>query len=77
MEKCQDKMRISLEEAKHLLFDTADKNETEQSVMCFYTDQYGDYIYPSDLVTRKPNTAYGSSDGFNYLCMLENMSSVK
>ena len=74
MANCMDKKALTQEEAMQLLFGGFDESTFGQGTTNVYTDQYGDYVYPTDLVASKPNTAYGSSGGFDYLCLLENVT---
>lgn len=62
--------KISLEEAKLLLFKTnneisnfSEKLENKSN----YIDKYGNYIYSTDLILEKNNAAYSSSDGYEYI----------
>lgn len=60
---------ISKETAFELLFNTEDKNHSTQN--CF--DEYGNYVFPTDLFTNTPNIATGTPSGLylNGLCILK------
>lgn len=62
--------KISLEEAKLLLFKTnneisnfSEKLENKSN----YIDKYGNYVYSTDLILERNNVAYSSSDGYDYI----------
>ncbi len=64
------KNKISLEEAKLLLFETNNEisNLSEKlDDKSNYIDKYGNYIYSTDLILDKNNAAYSSSDGYDYI----------
>ena len=65
---------ISQEEAIDLLFQNIDKtpNQDNTSFSSECMDEYGNYVYSTDTVISEPNTAYGSSGGFNYLTRINN-----
>ena len=64
MDNKQDlKQPISKEKAIELLFNIEDTNRSNQN--CF--DKFGNYVFPTDLVTDKPNTATGTSVGLSFL----------
>ena len=60
---------ISKETAFELLFNTEDKQRSNQN--CF--DKYGNYVFPTDLFTNTPNIATGTPSGLylNGLCILK------
>ena len=60
---------ISKETAFELLFNTEDKKCSNQN--CF--DKYGNYVFPTDLITDTPNIAIGTPSGLylNGLCILK------
>ena len=62
--------KISLEEAKLLLFKTnneisnfSEKLENKSN----YIDKYGNYGYSTYLILERNNAAYSSSDGYDYI----------
>lgn len=55
------KRLISKDEAIQLLFHS-ESIESYNESRCF--DEYGNYFFPTDYVATSPNTAYGSSDGY-------------
>lgn len=60
---------ISKETAFELLFSTEDKKSSNQN--CF--DKFGNYVFPTDLITDIPNIAIGTPSGLylNGLCILK------
>ena len=32
-----------------------------------YMDEYGNYVFPTDIIAAEPNIAYGSADGFSFI----------
>ena len=52
-------MSISVDEAYQLLFDKNDEDSGEVQ----YMDEYGNYVFPTDLVSSTPNTAVGTPSG--------------
>ena len=51
--------KISKDEAMRLLFDGISNENTESQ----YMDEYGNYVFPTDLVANTPNTAVGTPNG--------------
>lgn len=64
MDSKQDTMQqLSKEEAIKLLFNMGYSNHNNQD--CF--DEFGNYIFPTDLVAITPNTASGTSSGLSFI----------
>ena len=64
------KNKISLEEAKLLLFKTNSELSNLSAMLenkSSYIDKYGNYVYSTDFLLEKNNTAYSSSDGYDYI----------
>ena len=57
---------LSKDEAFRLLFEDNSDNNFETQ----YIDEYGNYVFPTDLVADTPNTAIGAPNEWNFL--LEN-----
>ncbi len=53
------KSKLSKDEAFRLLFE----NIYDESDESQYMDEYGNYVFPTDLVANTPNTAIGTSNG--------------
>lgn len=53
------KSKLSKDEAFRLLFE----NISDESDESQYMDEYGNYVFPTDLVANTPNTAIGTSNG--------------
>ena len=56
---------ISKEKAVELLFSIDETNHTKH--VCF--DEYGNYVFPTDLAANTPNTAIGTSSGISFFSM--------
>lgn len=54
---------VTREEAFDLLFSKKEDSLSEQS----YFDEYGNYVFPTDLVANTPNSATGTSSGFSII----------
>ena len=67
MEETKVQTKLTKEEALQLLF--ADKSKKQVGDDCF--DSFGNYIFPTDLVLDAPNIAFGSSDGYRFLHLLD------
>lgn len=64
------KNKISLEEAKLLLFKTNSEISKLSETLddkSNYIDKYGNYVYSTDLILERNNTAYSSSNGYDYI----------
>ena len=48
--------KISKDEALRLLFD----GNSDENIESQYMDEYGNYVFPTDLVANTPNTAMGT-----------------
>lgn len=53
------KSKLSKDEAFRMLFDKSSDESDELQ----YMDEYGNYVFPTDLVANTPNTAIGTSNG--------------
>ena len=67
MEVTEVQAPLTKEEALILLF--AEKSKKQVGQDCF--DRFGNYAYPTDLVIDTPNIAFGSSDGYRFLNLLD------
>ena len=56
-----NKQLLGKDKAIQLLFYSESKESYNESR---YFDEYGNYFFPTDYVATSPNTAYGSSDGY-------------
>ena len=71
MERFQDAnsgKRISEEKANELLYGNMDNSTQNQ----LYFDEFGNYVYPTDLIVSTPNTASGTAMSlslFNGFCL--------
>ena len=65
---------ISREEAIAMLFQKTDEPQDQENtdLLNKCMDEYGNYVFSTDAFISEPNTAYGSSDGFNYLTRINN-----
>ncbi len=60
------KSGIAKEDALKLLFE--DSSIQGVKTDCF--DRFGNYTYPTDFTVDKPNIAIGSTDGFQFLNLI-------
>ena len=62
---------LSRKESMMLLFNNDNetmKLSTQMAYNCI--DEYGNYVFPTDIIASEPNIAYGSADGFSYITRL-------
>lgn len=66
-----EKPAISKEDALKLLFENSyDQNSYDQEPKTDCFDRFGNYTYPTDFTVDKPNIAIGSTDGFQFLNLI-------
>ena len=55
--------KVEVEKAKKLLLEEKHTINTNQ---CDVFDSFGNYYFPTDIKTTKPNVAYSSLEGYIY-----------
>lgn len=68
MDKTENNTLLSKDIVMDLLFKD-DQNITPVRNDCF--DMFGNYSYPTDMMIDTPNIAVGSSDGFQFLNLID------
>lgn len=55
------------EYAIYLLTQNANDSLMNNIRLCNYLDEYGNYVFATDMTIAEPNTAYGSAEGYSNL----------